>query len=163
MDSGYNNIFTGADENGHSTVAINSSVNKLIAASADDATVGIHLPYIFRNQKTQPDNSGSYDGSEWFIANTSATNDVYANKIKNGKWQLLTTGTAPCQIMITDENGSIKSILRNQVVTGVAPLTITLEKGERAFVWKRDPYNGPTTKLISGIWAMKPLCEVLTY
>lgn len=152
------NIFTGPDENGQSTPAQAGNFNQLVAPSPEDATVGVFLPYKMANQKA---NSGYYNTSEWFITNTSATDTVYANKIKDGKWQLLTTGTAPCQIMIVDANsGAVKSILKDQVVTGIAPLTVTLEAGEKAYVWGNNPFNGTVTTAGT---SMKPLCNVLTY
>ena len=156
VTANHQKIITTADASGNKTIANGSPMT----VTLPDGTKA-HAPYAFTNQKSLPDNSQYYDGSGVFIANTSATNDVWANKIKAGKWQLLTTGTAPCQITIVDAFGAVKSILKDQVVTGIAPLTITLEEGEKAFVWKNTPYNG--TASTAGIWNMKPLCEVLTY
>ena len=156
------NIWTGDVEGHKSTASKSSYVNTLAIKSAEDPTVGVHNPFQFYNQKATATYGYYKDLNEWFIANTSAVNEITAaNKIKDGKWQLLTTGTVPCQIMIVDANGAVKSILKDQVVTGIAPLTITLEEGEKAFVWKSTPYNG--TVSTSRIWDMKPLCEVLTY
>ncbi len=156
------NIFTGDEDDHVATTSIQSYVSNLAIASAEDALVAIHTPFVYYNQKAIS-STGFYDDlGEVFISNTSAVNQITAtNKIKDGKWQLLSTGTVPCQIMIVGVNGAVKSILKDQIVTGIAPLTITLEEGEKAYVWKSSPYNGTITS--ARIWNMKPLCDVLTY
>ena len=160
VDANGTKIYTATDASGNKTIATNSGASAFTVSLPDGKKA--HAPYAFKNQQSLADNSKNYDASEVFIANTSAVNEITAaNKIKDGKWQLLTTGTVPCQIMIVGANGAVKSILKDQVVTGIAPLTLTLEEGEKAYVWKSSPYNGTATA--ARIWDMKPLCDVLTY
>ena len=111
---------------------------------------------VHSSASTNPD---WYDVSHLYITNTASTNDVVANKIKDGEYQLITTGTAIFNVIVT-KNGAIQRTLDEQVVTCMDPYTLELNAGEQAYVWNYNPYAGDKTT--SGT-DMKPLCNVLTY
>ncbi len=113
----------------------------------------MHRPFSLINTVTW------YELDNLYLTNTTSTNDLVANKIKAGQYQLLTTGTVPCQIIIS-KNGVVQSITK-EIITCVEPYNLKLNKGETALVWNDTPYNGDKTA--AGIWNMKPLCDVLTY
>lgn len=120
-------------------------------------------PFGFAYQKTHSNTyiSGEdwYDSEGWYITNTASTNDIVANKIKAGEYQLITTGTAIFNVVVT-KNGKIQRTLDEQVATCMEPYTIELNAGEQAYVWNYKPYAGD--KKTAGT-DMKPLCDVLTY
>ncbi len=109
--------------------------------------------------KIQHNKAPWYDSSKVYVTNSRSTNEVVANKIKAGEYQLITTGSAVFNVIIT-KDGAIQRTLDEQVVTCMEPYNLELNAGEKAYVWNYRLYAGDKT--VAGT-NMKPLCDVLEY